>query len=226
MAAVELVAPVEQVDVGAQVGQVLIVGAGCRAAGGGEGGLLLGRVRPPEHRGDRVPAHAGRRRSPVAAVVGGETRRRVDRPGHLLGPAGTRHAAARRAPGAGCRRRRDASRRAGARPRDSRPGTGGSGADGDVAGPTSAGAARHRARSSGARGLHVLARLVDGRDEGEDEDEGGEGDGHGRVTPRQSGQVAPHHGLDLAAVEPRRRRARSRRHGTSGPIPTATSDAT
>src|SRR5436305_1635475 len=86
---VQLVGAVEQIDVGAQVRQVLIVAAGRGAAGDREGGLLFGRVRAPEGDVDGVTGDAVRRGAAVVAVVGRHTDRRVRGPRHLAdsGPA-------------------------------------------------------------------------------------------------------------------------------------------
>src|SRR5207253_476469 len=70
VASIEFVVLVEQVDVGTEVGQVLVVGAGGGAANGGVRSLLFCGVRPAEGGGDGVRAHTGGRASPVVAVVG------------------------------------------------------------------------------------------------------------------------------------------------------------
>ena len=96
------------------------------------------------------------------------------------------------------------------------------GASGQAPRAPGARATRSRAGAARARGLDVLAPLVDGRHEGEHENDGGKGDAHGRVAPRQPGQIPAHHGFHLGAVEAWRRRARGRRHRPASGAPSAT----
>ena len=84
-APVQLVVPVEQVDVRLQVGDVAGV-VEVRRAEGGEGRRILRAVGLPIGDGDRRRRDPVRGRAPAVSRERGPTRRRVDRPAHLARP--------------------------------------------------------------------------------------------------------------------------------------------